>query len=223
MDRNYIISKSELINLHNKDTTVRTFVVTPIETNCYAVINDGKALVIDPGTAGAEIAKNLSDVHVEAVVATHAHGDHVSGVKALIDSFDYRIPFALSSYDERRLETAVSASNLGLSYDDDPPMPDVLLKAGEKLSIGDISFKVLHTPGHTDGGIVLYGDGMAFTGDTLFKGSAGRTDFPGGDRAALMRSLEHLRNSLPPETLVFPGHGLKTSMQEELHLNPFLA
>lgn len=222
MTQNYVISQTKLINPHDKNTSVRTFVVTPIETNCYAVINDGKALVIDPGTAGAEIAQSLTDVHIEAVVATHGHGDHVSGIKAFLDSFDYKIPFAVGAYDEKRLKTAVRASNLGLPYDDDAPKPDVLLKAGDKLAAGQALFEVLHTPGHTEGGIVLYGDDLAFTGDTLFKGSAGRTDFPGGDSATLKKSLEHLKKKLAPDTLVFPGHGPKTTMEEELHTNPFL-
>lgn len=220
--RNHVISQEDFQNPYDLKTYVRTYVVTPIETNCYAVINDKAAIVIDPGTAGAEIAQSLKDVHVQCIVATHAHGDHVSGVKALQDSLSYKVPFAVGSYDATRVTKAVSNSNLGLPYDDDAPEADVLLKAGDTVRVGSIQFEVLHTPGHTEGGIVLVGDDLAFTGDTLFQGSAGRTDFPGGDANALRKSLQHLKEKLAPDTIVFPGHGPRTTMKDELATNPFL-
>lgn len=222
MNSNHIISWDEFQNPHDEKTSIRTYVVTPIETNCYVIINEGNGIVIDPGTAGAEIAQNLHDVHIQLIVATHAHGDHVSGVKALQDALAYKVPFAIGMHDAKRVTQAVSNSNLGLPYDDDAPEPDVLLKAGDKVGVGSIQFEVLHTPGHTEGGIVLAGDGLAFTGDTLFQGSAGRTDFPGGDSGSLQKSLMHLKEKLSPETIVFPGHGARTTMQQELATNPFL-
>ncbi len=220
--RNHVIAQEEFQNPYDKKTYVRTYVVTPIETNCYAVINNADAIVIDPGTAGAEIAHNLQDVRIKLIVSTHAHGDHVSGVKALQDSLDYKVPFAVGSYDANRVVHAVSNSNLGLPYDDDAPEPDVLLKAGDKVGTGSIQLEVLHTPGHTEGGIVLTGDELAFTGDTLFRGSAGRTDFPGGDASALQKSLMHLKKKLNPDVIIFPGHGPRTTMRQELATNPFL-
>lgn len=222
MAQNRILSTTSFIDPYDARVSVRTFVVTPLETNSYAVVYDDAALVIDPGSAGAEIAHQLTGLKIKMIIATHGHGDHVSGVKALLDSLDYSVPFAVGEQDAYRLPTAVSNSNLGLPYDDDPPEASIHLREGDEIQLGDIAFKILNTPGHTEGGIVIYGAGLAFTGDTLFKGSAGRTDFHGGDATTLAESLQALKRILPAKTIILPGHGPSSTMEEELRLNPFL-
>lgn len=208
----------------SSDTNVeiRAFTVGPIETNCYALISDGHAIVVDPGAVGAAIAQHLSDVTVDLVVATHGHGDHVGGVKGLIGALGGDVPFAIGAKDAERAMKAGGVGNLGIAYEDDAPQPDRLLKEGDTISVGEVKLVVVDAPGHTEGGIVLLGDGIAFTGDTLFKGTAGRTDFPGGDAATLAATLDRLKQLLPPETVILPGHGDATTMEEELASNPYL-
>lgn len=199
---------------------LRQFVVTPIQTNCYAVISNGECMVVDPGGSGARIADALHDVHVALVVATHGHGDHVGGVKALVDATG--APFAMNVADVTTARRASTAGALGIAYDDDAPEPTRLLSDGDVVTVGDASFRVIACPGHTPGGITLLGEGVAFVGDTLFAGSAGRTDLPGGDYSALLASLGRLAREIPPETQILSGHGPATTMAAELAGNPFL-
>jgi glyoxylase-like metal-dependent hydrolase (beta-lactamase superfamily II) len=208
------------VDVEAPNMEIRSYVVSPISTNCYVVVSDGHAMVIDPGASGKELAEELKDVKVDLIVATHGHGDHVGGVKALKDATGAL--FAIGENDAERATHAGGVGNLGIAYDDDAPMADILLSEGDTVSVGDVSFDVLDTPGHTEGGIVLLGNGVAFTGDTLFKGTAGRTDFPGGDAETLMESLAHLIDEIPPETVVLAGHGEPTTMEVELETNPFL-
>ena len=199
---------------------VRRFVVGPIQTNCYAVVSDGHAIVIDPGAAGAEIARELSGVEVDAIIATHGHGDHVGGVKALADATG--APFWIGEPDAERATHSGSPGSLGIAYDDDAPMADGFLAEGDEVSVGDATFTVLEAPGHTEGGIVLLGEGVAFVGDTIFKGAVGRTDFPGGSPTVLAATLKRLRDRIAPETILLPGHDDPTTMADELRSNPYL-
>lgn len=196
---------------------IRQFVVGPIETNCYALVSGGKCLVVDPGDAGERIAEQLADVDVELIVATHGHGDHVSGVAALKAATG--APFAMAEPD---VELATHASENSRWAKFDAPQPDRLLAEGDVVRVGSAELKVIETPGHTPGGIVLLGEGVAFVGDTIFAGSCGRTDLPGGDPAVMAQTLARLRDLIPPETVLLPGHGATTTMQHELEVNPFL-
>lgn len=203
---------------------VRQFVVSPFSTNCYAIICGGQAMVVDPGAEGARIAEALSDVDVRLVVATHGHADHVGGVAALVAATGAR--FEMAEADVELARHARRNHAFGIEYDADAPTPDALLAAGDVTGVDGARFRVVETPGHTPGGITLVGEGdaagLAFVGDTLFAGSAGRTDLPGGDAAALMRSLGTLARELGPETHVLTGHGDDTTMRWELRNNPYL-
>ena len=207
---------------------IRQFVVGPIETNCYAYVSEGRCLVVDPGASGAAIAEHLSDVHVDLVVATHGHHDHVCGVRALVAACG--APWAISAADADRaahaLELSSHAFDAVANELENPPAPTRLLTEGDVLKVGSASFTVIETPGHTEGGIVLLGggsaEGICFVGDTLFAGSCGRTDLPGGDHDTHMRSLSHLCEVIDPQVTVLCGHGPATTMAYELATNPWL-
>ncbi len=204
---------------------IRQFVVGPIQTNCYALVSNGSCLVVDPGASGAQIAAQLDDLHIVGIVATHGHHDHVCGVAALKRACG--APFCISRADAWRCEQALELSShgfMGLQDDlENAPEPDRLLVEGDELVVGDMTLRVIEAPGHTEGGIVLLGDGFAFVGDTLFAGSCGRTDLLGGDHATLMRTLDRLKREIPPQTVLLCGHGPATTMEHELATNPWLA
>ncbi len=203
---------------------IRQFVVGHLQTNCYAVICDGECMVVDPGASGAEIAQELMDTEICCIVATHGHHDHVCGVAALKRACG--APFAISWADAERAQRALQMSShvFDVSQTDleNAPAPDRLLHEGDVLKVGSAEFKVLETPGHTEGGIVLVGEGLAFVGDTLFAGSCGRTDLVGGDHDTLMLSLEKLKRDIAPQTTLLCGHGIHTTMEHELATNPWL-
>nr|DAP05721.1 MAG TPA: hypothetical protein [Caudoviricetes sp.] len=204
---------------------IAMFVVGPIETNCYAYVSQGECLVVDPGNSGKAIAEHLPpDVTVRYIVATHGHGDHVGGVKALRDATGAK--YAISARDAELAKHAGEKSELGRSYDDNAPDPDLTLSEGDVLKVGTAEFRVLEAPGHTPGGIVLLGGGSAehvcFVGDTLFKGSCGRTDLAGGSQEDMVSTLARLKREIPAHTNVFCGHGDPTTMEDELAQNPYL-
>lgn len=205
---------------------VHVFVVGPIQTNCYAYVSAGEALVVDPGAVGARIATALAGEKVVCVAATHGHGDHVGGVAALVSATG--APFAISSADAEMAKHAgdPAYSGSGIAYDDDAPEPSRLLAEGDVLAVGTARFRVMETPGHTPGGICLVGEGtaegIAFVGDTLFPGSCGRTDLVGGDPDAMRRSLVRMGREIAPQTVLLCGHGPATTMAEELASNPFV-
>ena len=207
-----------------KRDELRQFVVTPLQTNCYAYVSDGECLVVDPGGSGAQLATVLDDVRVTCVAATHGHGDHVGGVAALVR--ETGAPYAIHAADAELARHAGEMSEVGRSYDDNAPDPDRTLAEGDILTVGTATFTVMETPGHTPGGIVLVGggsaEGIAFVGDTLFPGSHGRTDLRGGDEATIMASLARMAAEISPETTLLCGHGPATTMARELAANPFL-
>lgn len=207
-----------------KRDELRHFVVTPLQTNCYAYVSEGECLVVDPGGSGAQVAAHLDDVHVGCVAATHGHGDHVGGVAALVRATGAE--FAIHAADAALAACAGQMSEVGRSYDEDAPAPDRTLAEGDVLSVGTATFTVMETPGHTPGGVVLLGggtaEGIAFVGDTLFPGSHGRTDLSGGDETQIMASLRRMAAEIAPGTTLLCGHGPSTTMARELASNPFL-
>lgn len=216
------IDEREIEDPEDSHVEIRAFTVGPIETNCYALVSDGHAMVVDPGFCGAEIAGQLSDVAVDLVVATHGHGDHVGGVAALVEALGGDVPFAIGAGDAERAMHAGGVGSLGIPYDDDAPEPSRLLREGDTVTVGSVTMAVIETPGHTEGGVILLGDGIAFTGDTVFKGTVGRTDLVGGDPEVMGETLERLKGLIPPETVLLPGHGEATTMADELRDNPYL-
>jgi len=203
---------------------IHSFTIGPLETNAYLVVDEGshQVLLIDPGLESEGIYDVLLEERLElsAILNTHGHFDHVSGnaffkAKTGKPVLIHRDDVTLMS------QAAVQALAYGFQVST-PPLPDRLLAEGDEVVIGDTRFRVLHTPGHTPGGICLYGEGVVFVGDTLFAGSIGRTDIPGGSHEGLLASIRSKLLSLPDETAVFPGHGPPTTIGDERVHNPFL-
>ena len=156
---------------------------------------------------------------VKAIINTHGHFDHVSANKSLKKSTGADL--MIHKADAGMLaQLSGSAAAWGLKAEDSP-QPDRLLDDGDVIDIGSLSFKVLHTPGHTPGGISLYVDSAVFVGDTLFAGSIGRTDFPGGDYDTLINAIKTKLFALPGDTAVYTGHMEPTTIEREMKYNPF--
>ncbi len=202
---------------------IENIVVGQLDVNCYIVAGESSpdAIVIDPGDEFERIAGLLDDKGLRPgyIVFTHAHYDHVCAAGELKSRYGAPIVMHEEERDTYRMTKELCMS-WGFGEEDFPPA-GMVVKDGGEIVLGDLAFRVIHTPGHTPGSICLYGGKALFTGDTLFKGSVGRTDLPGGSTDMLMASLRKI-SSLPPETRVFSGHGEETTIGEELKNNPFL-
>ncbi len=196
----------------------------PLEVNCYIIgcEKTHKAAVIDPGGDVPEILEHLKKHQLEVVmiINTHGHFDHVGGNRQLIEATAAEL---LIHPDDRQLldHAKEHASAYGLQTEASPP-PTRELVEGEVLSVGELSLQVIHTPGHCPGGICLYVDDCLLVGDTLFAGSIGRTDLPGGDHQLLIAGIKEKLLPLPEKTRVYSGHGPMTTIGEEKQYNPFL-
>jgi glyoxylase-like metal-dependent hydrolase (beta-lactamase superfamily II) len=202
---------------------VRQLTVGPLEENCYLLADEaaGGGVLIDPGDEPERLLAAVEEagVTLEAIWLTHAHMDHVGAVAAIRRKVE--VPIFLHPLDRALYDRAAQqGAAYGLSIEQPPP-PDVALAHGSTLSIGELEFSVMHTPGHAPGLVVIHGQGVAFVGDLLFAGSIGRTDLPLSSPQAMTRSLERVAR-LPAETTVYPGHGPATTIGAELATNPFL-
>jgi len=198
------------------------------ETNCYILREseaDKDCLIVDTGLEAGELIDFLQQhtLNPVAVVLTHGHIDHVTGVALLRKNFP-KIKVYIHKLDAEMLTGAkdnLSALS-GQTFSTEPA--DGFIEEGDKIEQANIALEALHTPGHTPGGISLYSkqDGLIFVGDTLFAGSVGRTDFPAASFAQLIKSIREKLFTLPDETLCLPGHGPSTSIAQEKEHNPFL-
>jgi hydroxyacylglutathione hydrolase len=203
--------------------TVQTLTVGAFQENCYLVVDSrsGKAVIVDPGGEGERLveAVNKSGATLEAVWITHAHVDHVGAIASIKQRWD--VPVYLHPLDRRLYEAAGRQAQVyGVQFEEPPP-PDREFADGQQVKVGDVALSVMHAPGHSPGHVVIHGDGIALVGDCLFAGSIGRTDLPFSDPPQLAASLEKI-SALPPETVVYPGHGMDTTIGEERRSNPFL-
>lgn len=207
------------------DIFIEIIPVGGIETNCY-LIGDGKdAILIDPGDDASRIIAMIRkrNIKVAKIVLTHGHADHIGAVPEL----KKYTGAAVLIHSEDAIMLTDAMANLSAVFD----MPfvadaaDGLLKDGAEVSAGNIRLKVLFTPGHTPGGISLYepNAGVVFSGDTLFAGSIGRSDFPRSSHEQLIESIQEKLMILPDETIVYPGHGPQTTIGEEKADNPWLS
>ena len=182
-------------------------------------------MIVDPGAEPDMILTNLAELGLKAVilVATHGHADHVGAMQAVREATG--APFAMhelesgNPYVERMTERICRMLDVSSKP---PEPPDRLLADGEVIQVGDLRFTVLHIPGHSTGGIAIYGEGIVFSGDSLFQFDVGQTNFPGGSHRAMMAAICEKLLVLPDETVVYPGHGLPTVIHRERDWNPFV-
>lgn len=199
---------------------ILSFEMTPFIMNCYVVIDGDEALVIDPGEGRDDLLQALEGKRVRQVINTHGHGDHCAGNAAVL-----RHTGAELLIHKEDLPLLRSLEQQGMMFGvcfEASPDPDAFLSEGDTITVGDTVLRIMHTPGHSPGHIVLAGEGMVIVGDVLFAGSIGRTDLPGGNYDQLIHSIHSKLLTLPDDTVVYAGHGPATTTGHERETNPFL-
>ncbi|UOF88598.1 MBL fold metallo-hydrolase [Fodinisporobacter ferrooxydans] len=204
---------------------IESFVLNDLGTNCYVVAahEGGPCAVIDPCAVDMSPVfqyieqYNLTITHI---INTHWHGDHVAGNEAIRDAS--AAPVYMHEIDAAYLPQAEKQLWFFLGVKQHLRPVDCKVREGDKIQVGDLTFEVIHTPGHSAGGMTLAVDGCLFTGDTLMAGTIGRTDLPGGSFADIMHSIQEKILAYPDETVIYPGHGGSSTLAEEKMLNPFL-
>ncbi len=196
-------------------------------TFCYLIgdRNSRTCALIDPAFETDRILEKAreSGYRVTHLINTHAHSDHTAGNGAIKAATGAQI--LIHELDAKRLEKFLNKTFSRMLGGKGSPKPDVLLKDNDIINVGEIHLSVLHTPGHTPGGICLHAAGHIFTGDTLFVGAVGRTDLPGGSLKQLLTSIREKIYTLPADTIVWPGHDYgpltSSTVQQEIDTNPF--
>lgn len=203
----------------------RTLEILPFGTNCYLLASEQTrdGMVIDPAGDASRILSNIHELglKISLIVATHTHPDHIGAIGPIVESTG--ASFAVHTAEAKTLQSDDFSQFTSIDPTfKQPPPPDRLLEDNDTIIIGDLKFQVLHTPGHSPGGICLVGYSIVFSGDALFNSGIGRTDGPGGDYNLLISSLRTKLLVLPEQTVVLPGHGPKTTIGQEKRNNPFL-
>ena len=202
---------------------VETITVGAFQENCYLVVDDAtnRAVIVDPGSEGDLLVAAVegSGATLDAIWITHAHVDHVGAIASIKRKWD--VPVYLHPLDRRLYDAAARQAEVyGVTFEEPPP-PDRDFNDGQLVKVGERELTVMHVPGHAPGHVVIHGEGIALVGDCLFAGSIGRTDLPFSNPPQLAASLEKI-SALPPETIVYPGHGSETTIGQERVSNPFL-
>ena len=195
----------------------------PMGTNCYVVRTDAtasEAIVVDPSGDTTDLRLTLARLGTRCagILVTHGHWDHLLGVADLAEGTEAKVYMAAG--ERFLLETPPPVTPPGVTLR--PYTPDVLLAGGETIALAGIDLEVLAVPGHSPAHLAYHADGCLFSGDVLFAGSVGRTDFPGSDWDTLLSSIRMLVDTLAADTVVYPGHGPVTTLGDELARNPFL-
>ena len=199
---------------------IAMFTVTPFFENCYVLTHGGETIVVDPGEASPELKAAIAGANVTMIFNTHCHCDHSGGNAELMALTG--APLVCHEADLPLLRTiSQQGAMFGVRVPASPD-PDRFINEGDTIDIGGATLKVFHTPGHAPGHVVLVGDGFVIAGDTLFAGSIGRTDLPGGDYDTLIRAIKEKLLVLPDDTVVYSGHGPATTIGAERRSNPFL-
>lgn len=203
---------------------VEMLIVGPLASNCYIIWDDKNriAAIIDPGEDAKDIIKKVEelDIEINYILATHGHFDHVGAVAQLKREID--VEFLAHKGDFFFIEDGKNAARRWGFIIDQPPKPDRFIEDGDIIKIGEHELKVLHTPGHSPGGVSFLHNKMVFCGDTLFQGSIGRTDFRMGSFEELKQSIKSRLYTLPDSTIVYTGHGPSTTIGTEKMFNPFV-
>jgi hydroxyacylglutathione hydrolase len=200
---------------------VDSFVMSSFQSNCYVVRTErgaAEAAVVDPGDDPTPIRLELARMGAKAagVLVTHTDVDHIAGVAALADGTGAEVWAPAGEVESLRSGTTRGGFPVA------PHDPAHTVTGGAQITIAGITFDVVDVPGHSSGHVAFHHDGELFAGDLLFAGSIGRYDLPGGDWETLLASVRALLDRFPPETVVYPGHGPKTTLGRELETNPFL-
>lgn len=203
---------------------IKSLAVGPIQANCFIIGCETTlaGAVIDPGDDADRIMAEVKKAHlrIDTIINTHGHFDHVGGNRQLKAATGAELMIhPLDAPMLAQLDRMAGAFGLNA---DNSPAPDRTLGDGDIISVGELRLTVLHTPGHTPGGISLHTNGCVFVGDTLFQGSIGRTDFPGGDFDTLISSIRTKLFTLDEQTTVYTGHGPETTIGTERRTNPFV-
>ncbi|MCX7991284.1 MAG: MBL fold metallo-hydrolase [Proteobacteria bacterium] len=201
----------------------KRFVVGPLEVNCYIIADEEtkEGFIVDPGDNGSELYEFIksSGINLKYIINTHCHFDHIGANKILKEKTGAKL--AIHIAEKPLLERAETGAKLWGFNIDASPEPDVYLNDGDILKVGNIDVLVIHTPGHSPGGICLKIDDIIITGDTLFAGGIGRTDFPGGSFDEIIKSIKEKLFIYPKDTKIYPGHGPASTIENEKIYNPF--
>ncbi len=207
-----------------KQAEIKSLILGMVGTNCYFIINKEtkETLIIDPADDGLRLSRMLEQDKLKpvAILLTHGHFDHIMAVNDLKERYGLPV-YAHETEQDVLMNTALNMSGMiGQNY---TSKADVLLKDGEELCLAGFDIRVLHTPGHTKGSVCYYlaDEGFLMSGDTLFCGSIGRTDFPTGSMSELIRSVREKLFVLPGEVKIYPGHQGVSSIGFEMQYNPF--
>lgn len=198
--------------------------VGPMGANCYIMGCEKTKIgaIIDPGGEAKRILAKVTELglKVEYIILTHGHIDHIMALGEIKEATSAKIVIHKSDgpmlTDGRKNLSSFMGGNMAF------PAADMNVKEGDSIQLGEVELKVLHTPGHTPGGICIVADGLLVSGDTLFECSVGRSDFPGGSHSTLINSINTKLMMYPDETVVYPGHGPSTTIGYERKNNPFL-
>ena len=195
---------------------VQTYILGPFQTNTYLLKEDGRILLIDPASKAEKIISLLGDQKPDVILLTHGHFDHIKAVDGLYQ--EYHCPVYLHEADEAMARDKHAGSSFGLTASISCPVEH--LKEG-RMQIGPFDFEVVFTPGHTKGSVIYVFDDCIFTGDTLFKGSIGRTDLAGGSDREMKQSLQIFKQ-FKKDYDIYPGHEFPSKLSYELATNIYL-